>query len=299
MRVGYYNDRDAALEAAGLSAPGIASAGSLDQQQTDVSSGYGVGSGQSLAQTFTAGITGSFDRIDVALEKNGAPTAPLIVEIRNVIPGSIGTTVLGSSSVPASALLGATPTWVEIPFTASIPVSAGSSYAIVVYTSSVFPDTYSWDNSPTDVYAGGTVLLTTSSPPNNTWTPAVDDQAFRTYVDPTSPDTTPPDLSLSGKRKQRLGKPVKVKVACDEACSIVAKGKVTPEGAKSLPETLKLRPARTELAAGELKTLELKLSKKAARKLTHGAERAVARISVKATDAAGNEARATRKTMLS
>jgi hypothetical protein len=179
--------------------PGLAWAGTLDQQQTNDSSGFGVGSGQSVAQTFTAGITGEMDGIDLALEKNNAPTVSLSVEIREAFPGFMGTTVLAAASVPASAFPGDTPPWFFIPFATPVPVTAGSHYAIILHANTVFPNTYSWLDANADVYAGGTALLALSSPPTTPWTPAIDDQAFRTYVVPASgPTTQPPPPTASG-----------------------------------------------------------------------------------------------------
>jgi Tol biopolymer transport system component len=103
-----------------------------------------------------------------------------------------------------------------------------------------------------------------------------------------APDTTPPNLDLSAKKRQRLGKPVKVKASCDEACSVVAKGKVKPR---------KLKRAEAELAAGETEKLKLRPSKRVARRLKR-LDRAKARITATATDAAGNASTAKLKVKL-
>ena len=186
--------------------PGVASAGTVDQQQTNQSSGFGVGSGQSVAQTFTAGITGDLDGVDLALQAIGSPTAPLTVEIRSVVPGSIGTTALAGAIIQPESLPTADTAFVAIPFATHVPVSAGSSYAIVLYTSATTPNTYAWGDAGSDVYAGGTALLTASSPPNSTWTPAVDDQAFKTYVVPASPPAPPAASGPTGLRAAALKK---------------------------------------------------------------------------------------------
>jgi Tol biopolymer transport system component len=101
-------------------------------------------------------------------------------------------------------------------------------------------------------------------------------------------DTTPPNLQLSAKKRQRLGKPVKVKASCDEACSVVAKAKVKPR---------KLKRAEAELAAGETEKLKLRPSKRVARGLRR-LDRAKARITATATDAARNAATAKLKVKL-
>jgi hypothetical protein len=176
--------------AAVAAVPGVASAGTLDQQQTDDTSGVGVGSTLSIAQTFTAGITGDLDGVDLSLAKNNAPTVPLTVEIRDVFPGFIGTTALASASIPAAGL-SASLAFVAIPFATPVPVSAGSQYAIVAHSNTASPNVYSWGNVASDVYAGGLVLVSGSSPPI-AWEPDSDfDQAFKTYVVP-APGATPP-----------------------------------------------------------------------------------------------------------
>src|SRR6476661_3555713 len=91
----------AALATLLLGAPVSASAGTLDQQQTNGSGGFhGIASSASAAQTFNAGISGELDEVDLELEEGG--TQPLTVEIRNVSGGSPGNTVLASHSVPDS-----------------------------------------------------------------------------------------------------------------------------------------------------------------------------------------------------
>ena len=187
--------------------PGVASAGTLDQQQTDNTSGFGVGSTLSLAQTFTAGITGDLDGVDLSLAKNNAPTAPLTVEIRDAFPGFIGTTPLASASVPASALGGVPTAFVAIAFATPVPVNTGSHYAIVVHANTAFPNTYSWGNAGSDVYAGGTALTSASSPPDDTWFPQqARDQAFKTYVVPAPPSAQPVTSGPTGLRAAALKK---------------------------------------------------------------------------------------------
>jgi hypothetical protein len=175
--------------------PGVASAGMLDQQQTATSAGGGLGvaSIQTAAQTFTAGITGDLDGIDLYLSKADATvTDPVTVEIRNASPGFMGTTVLAGASIPASAVPIVTPSWIATTFATPVPVTAGSHYAILAYTNAAVPKDYGWHGMASDVYAGGTALLSPASPPLFTWLPQEDrDQAFRTYVVP-APGSTPP-----------------------------------------------------------------------------------------------------------
>ncbi len=67
-------------------------------------------------------------------------------------------------------------------------------------------------------------------------------------------DRTPPGLTLTVGKKPQAGKPVKVTVSCDEACSVDLTGTAKPKGSKRG----NLKPASTDLAAGASATLKLK-----------------------------------------
>jgi len=166
-----------------LVAPASASAGTLDQQSLDASGGdtY-IDSGQSLSQTFTAGLTGKLDRVDLFLRVLNAPTPQMTVEIRNVTAGSPGSTVLASQSVTPSGITG---TFAFVPITFAVPasVASGTQYAIVTYSAASPPTRYSWARSVGNVYSGGAALYVSISPPSGTWleVPSTD-YAFQTYV---------------------------------------------------------------------------------------------------------------------
>lgn len=98
------------------------------------------------------------------------------------------------------------------------------------------------------------------------------------------PDTAPPDLSVTA-RKGKAGKPVKVLVACSEACSVNASGTAKPKRSKRG----QLAPATAQLAAGQEALLVLKPTGKLKRKLRR-AGKGRASIAITATDAAGNAA---------
>ena len=67
-----------------LLAPGVASAtDTLDQHQTNYAGGLLVTSTDSFAQTFTAGLSGGLDRVELYLYNVGV-TGDLKVEIRGV-----------------------------------------------------------------------------------------------------------------------------------------------------------------------------------------------------------------------
>jgi hypothetical protein len=170
--------------------PGAASAGTLDQQQPNGGgSGLQVQGTQSVAQTFTAGISGGLDQVDLKLSGAGgtAPTLPLMVEIRNATGAGPGATVLANGSVPASAAP-ATPAFVSVAFANPAAVQAGTLYAIVAYNSDTAPRFWAWAIDPTNPYSRGDSFYTASSPPGATWTSfAGNDLSFKTYVSPPQP----------------------------------------------------------------------------------------------------------------
>jgi VCBS repeat-containing protein len=181
------------LAAGGLLAlaPAAAWAGTLDQQQPNFRpasppaiQGPDTGSTSSMAQTFTAGLSGQLDRVDLALIRNDDTDGPLTVEIRDAVGGAPGTTVLASAAVPpASVPTGGPPAlaFVEVPFASPAAVEAGSQYAIVAYTGG--DNVYRWGyvlmGNP---YAGGSVFLSIESPPSAWSASPPSDFAFRTYV---------------------------------------------------------------------------------------------------------------------
>ncbi|MDX6616502.1 MAG: hypothetical protein QOD60_1593 [Solirubrobacterales bacterium] len=172
------------MSAACVLAPGAALAGTLDQQQTDGSGGFvSMYVGQSAAQTFTAGLSGGVDQVDLDLgTSGGTPTAPLNVEIRDVSGGFPGILVLASHSVPAFS---GAPAFMSINFATPAPVVAGTQYAIVAYSGADFSNVYTWSQSTTaDPYAGGAGFRTLSSPPSGAWMPVTGDLAFKTHVVP-------------------------------------------------------------------------------------------------------------------
>ena len=158
-------------------APGAAVAGTLDQQQTVFDVGTGtIDSGETPAQTFTAGLSGGIDQVDLHLQSHGAPTAPVTIEIRNASGGDPGATVLAAQSVPASSIP-ATASWVTFNFATPAPVTAGSQYAVLAYSSPVsMTQFYEWGYAG-DFYAGGRYTYASSSPP----------RAFRPPASPRPP----------------------------------------------------------------------------------------------------------------
>ena len=155
-----------------------------------------IGPRVSSGQTFTAGLSGVLDQVDLPLHRQSSTTEDLSVEIRNVVSGLPGPTVLASATVPAANVPPGSAFdwgWVSVTFTSPPQIDAGSQYAIVAHTngSGRFDDPYNWIVS-TASYPGGVWVYSNSSPPA-TWDRLTHDRdfGFRTYV-------TVPPLLCSG-----------------------------------------------------------------------------------------------------
>jgi hypothetical protein len=219
-----------------LVAPGAANAtGTLDQQQTSEETAYAVsGPGfapSSNAQTFTAGLSGQLDEVELWLLEDGTGLLPLEVQIRTVAPGGEpSTTVLASASVPASSLPPCcTGAFVPITFNSPATVKAGIKYAIVAYTLS--PDgLYEWGGTRADVYAGGLRWNTGASPPVTWASVVVNDMTFKTYV--TVPTTKhPTETTVSCEPKSVVaGQPTKCTATVTDTAT---SGQTTPTGTVS------------------------------------------------------------------
>lgn len=168
--------------------PGAALAGSLDQQQVNADAGpLEISSNISRAQTFTAGLSGNLDEIDLHVGKLGSPSANLRVEIRAVLGGIPAATVLASTELPPSAV--PFDFFVPIPLTPAVPLTPGTEYAIVAYsaTSPAPANVYQWyRGSGADPYPAGREFQSFASPPA-AWMGNNADLAFKTYVAPFRP----------------------------------------------------------------------------------------------------------------
>jgi hypothetical protein len=153
----------------------------LDQSQEQVSTCGGGGGGTSLrlAQTFTTGITGDLDQVDIAIARSGGvedPAEPFVVEIRSVSGGEPTDTVLASASVPAGSVPLSDPAFVPVPI-GPVPVSAGTQYAIVLARTGAG---FGWCGGAPDSYAGGAFLWEVFPGFWGEFGPM--DLGFRTYV---------------------------------------------------------------------------------------------------------------------
>ena len=172
-----------------------ASAGTLDQQQTISNfGGLQVDSNNSKAQTFTAGLTGLLDQVDLALSGMGV-TTPLTVQIRDGSATTPGDTVLASASVPTSAVT-SSESFVPITFTSPASVTAGTQYSIVALNESAPVSGWFWyagktpDGSLESAYEGGKLYSVMNGTGTGPWSEgnSLADFEFKTYVVP-PPDT--------------------------------------------------------------------------------------------------------------
>jgi hypothetical protein len=176
-----------------LAVPGAALAGTLDQQQTNVTTKKFIGgapSPSSVAQTFTAGLSGGLDQVDLNLATSTAPNADLNVEIRDVSGGQPGSTVLASHVVPlASVPADPNNAFVPVNFASPARVVAGTQYAIVAWSSTASSmGVYEWWGTlPESAYAAGAPFVSLTSPPSGPWSDGGIALAFKTYVATSTP----------------------------------------------------------------------------------------------------------------
>jgi hypothetical protein len=200
-----------------LAIPGAAVADTLDQQQPAGTGDVRVQSNESLAQTFTAGLTGGLDRVELLLgAPDSTPDAPLTVELRNASGGSPGTTILAAGSVASSAV-SSTDAWVPITFGTIAPVTAGTQYSIIAYSPVDNTHSYFWAIGFPDPYPAGATFYQTVTPPGPTWTLSGlgGDQAFKTYVDvPASPGPTGQRAAAKKRCKKKFHKSAKKRRKC-------------------------------------------------------------------------------------
>jgi glucose/arabinose dehydrogenase len=109
-------------------------------------------------------------------------------------------------------------------------------------------------------------------------------------------DSDRPGLRLKRSRRQRLRRFVEVRATCDEACTLRAMGRLRLSGAGAgASARTRLRPAAASAAAGAEVRLRLRLTRRAlkrARAARADGRSPRVRVTVVATDAAGNASKA-------
>ena len=204
----------------------------------------------------------------------------------------------GDSFTIMDSELGISGTFAGLPDLSTLPVG-GRTFQIdytanqVVLTDVTPPDA---DGDGVPDTSDGCPLV--AGPPANSGCPE--------GTDPPGSDTNAPQITLVGKKKQPADRAIEVRVSCDEACTAIGSGTIivaTPRAGKLIAKRVRfeLRSDTESLAAGEKRTLELKVPRKPRRKtlaaLKNGG-RASTKLTVTAADAAGNSSSAERAVRL-
>ena len=212
----------------------------LDQQQTFWDNFSGIdgpqsGAGFSVAQSFTPGLTGFLDQVDVYLHRYESASGPLTVEIRDVDgTGLPGSTVLASASVAAADVPVFPPSpgaFVPVALGSQPLVRAGSRYAIVAYAGGAdhYGIAMTYSGNP---YPSGAALFSRASPPAawGLFSAGDADTAFKTYVSTydfagfSSPVDNPPVVNVA---KAGSSIPIKFGLGADEGLDVLLEGSPT------------------------------------------------------------------------
>ena len=174
----------------GSAPPQVLAAGVVDQQQTHLGGAYNASPGFGVAQTFTAGLTGQLDQVDVFVFGGGS-TGDLTAEIRDVIGGVPGATVLTTATLPEASIPASA--FATLTFSPSISVVSGTQYAIVLNTpnssnGNLIAYFHNDPNRDPNPYAAGSLFLYTVGTGSFAALPNYD-LVFKTYVVATSTST--------------------------------------------------------------------------------------------------------------
>ena len=170
-------------------AAACAAVGALDQWQTGtdadmsdiVGPPVGVIPPRSVAQTFTAGLSGALTAVELFLGSNGSSDVePVTIEIRETLAGAPSSTVLARAEIPAACVT-PVPRWVTVVFADPATVHSTKQYAILAHTGG--HTVYLWYCGPHTAEPSGALWETFEYPPAAGWGRATTDPAaFRTYV---------------------------------------------------------------------------------------------------------------------
>jgi hypothetical protein len=165
----------------------VFAAETLDQSNDFMSSiAYPVADYQDVGQTFTVGLTGKLNRIEVLLAKTLNPTGNVTLTVYNTSSG-IPVTALGAASVPASAVSATTPTFVSFDvgsFQIAVANNDVMAFALSNPGNGLFLMPY--ESMPSH-YSGGNGMYRFT--PNGAWQlQSTFDYGFKTYVFVDEPD---------------------------------------------------------------------------------------------------------------
>jgi hypothetical protein len=141
--------------------------------------------GQDFVQTFTAGLTGKLDEIDVRIGNPAGATDPVILELWTFSGTTLSSQIGGDHSLPASSVP-STPAFVTFDLSASAPsIVAGDQLAILLKTDASSALAFRWQESQNSAYAGGGGLFSTNGSTLVSFfpDPTLVDFGFKTFVD--------------------------------------------------------------------------------------------------------------------
>jgi hypothetical protein len=159
-----------------------AGAGTLDQQQQTDGSWSVVAGASWEAQTFTAGLSGDLDQVDLKLERSSNP-GPLTVQIQTVTNTGRPSGVPLATATVQQASVTTEPQWVSVPLAPPAQSVAGTQYAIVLSAPAGDPggNQYEWQNAGlANPYGAGAAYNSSFSGVN--WNQELTDFTFKTYV---------------------------------------------------------------------------------------------------------------------
>lgn len=225
----------------------VVAAPQVDQSQETNTTLLPASSVQDLAQSFTAGVTGTLTQVDVMVGRSECSPGPLTVEIYAVDASGFPTGSALAGGAVAESSVGTIRDFHPVALAPLIQVVAGEKYAIVLTVNSgqicaVIPSTvlgqYLWGVAESDVYAGGNALSRLAI--TNTWQPVTGDFAFRTYVEAAAATATPsPSVSGSASASAAASpSPSAAASASDESPSGSSAASATASGrAGAIPNT--------------------------------------------------------------
>lgn len=140
-------------------------------------------SNRDIAQSFTANASDKLNRVSVYLGKVGSPSGNITLKIATDNGGKPDTSNIASATI-ANALVGITPSWINVSFSSPPNLTNGTKYWIVLdYGSNSATNYWNWRKDNTDAYANNTGKYTSNCCSGNpTWTNVGGDLAFRAWI---------------------------------------------------------------------------------------------------------------------